>query len=133
MPGYRQHDTVALIAAPVLTFAVTQVTTVSNALAIGAAFLLVNRYLSPDLDIDSIMNRRWGMLYFIWYPYKKFFHHRSFWTHSGPVSATIRFMYLAAWLSPVLLFVHPPWLIIAGLYLLMVLVDIVHTLLDWIV
>lgn len=130
MPGYRTHDKAALIAAPVITFATAQITTVPNAIAIGAAFLLANRYLSPDLDIDSIMNRRWGVFYFIWWPYKRIFHHRSFWTHSGPISATIRFIYLAVWLLPILYLILPPWQILVAMYIAMVLADTLHTILD---
>lgn len=128
MPNYKVHDRAALIAAPIIVAVSTQFTTVSNAIAIGAGFLLANHYLSPDLDINSIMDRRWGILRFIWWPYKKLFHHRSFWTHSGPISATVRFIYLSVWLAP--LFLYLPWEIITAVYISMVLADSLHTALD---
>lgn len=130
MPNYKTHDRAALIAAPVIILGLAQITTTENAIGIGVGFLLANHYLSPDLDIDSIMNRRWGFLRWIWYPYKKMFHHRSFWTHSGPVSATLRFIYLSFWLLPFLYIFVPPLEIMAALWLSMVLADSLHTVLD---
>lgn len=130
MPTYKTHDRAALIAAPIIVLGVSQLTTLPNALALGAGFLVANYYLSPDLDIDSIMNKRWGILRFIWYPYKKIFHHRSFWTHSGPISATVRFIYLAVWLIPLLYFYVPPIAVILAFYIAMVLADSLHTILD---
>ncbi len=130
MPNYRTHDRAALIAAPVIIVGIAQITTIETAIGMGIAFLVANHYLSPDLDIDSIMNRRWGMLRVIWLPYRKVFRHRSFWTHSGPISATIRFIYLAVWLSPLLLLFPPPLFIILALYIAMILADTLHTTLD---
>lgn len=130
MPSYRTHDRVALIAAPVIITAVSFITSWSTAIAIGISFLIANHYLSPDLDIDSIMNRRWGLLRILWIPYKKLFHHRSFWTHSGPISATVRFIYLAVCISPILYFYVPPLSIIIVFYVAMVLADTLHTTLD---
>lgn len=128
MPGYKIHDRVALVAAPIIIVASSRILPLQDALLLGVAFLIANRYLSPDLDIDSIMNHRWGILRFIWWPYKKLFHHRSFWTHSGPISATIRFVYLAVFLAP--LFYLIPLYYIAGFYIAMILCDILHTTLD---
>jgi uncharacterized metal-binding protein len=130
LPSYKTHDMAALIAAPIIIGVSTQITTLPNALAIGAAFMLSNRYLSPDLDIDSIMNKRWGILRVIWIPYKKVFHHRSFWTHSGPISATVRFIYLSLWLSPFLVIFPPSLYVLLTIYIGMVLADTLHTTLD---
>ncbi len=130
MPGYRSHDRAAIITAPIIMFASAQFTTIQNAIGISIGFLVANYYLSPDLDIDSIMNRRWGALRFIWWPYKKMFHHRSFWTHSGPISATVRFLYLSFWLLPALYFFNPPMVIILWLWISMILADSLHTALD---
>lgn len=135
MPSYKTHDTVAIIAAPVLfTGVIITSTNLILASTITATFLLSNYYLSPDLDIDSIMMKRWGVLYFIWYPYKKVFSHRSIWTHSGPLSATIRALYLGIILLPIILFfnISVPLIAILFLYIGMILADTLHSLLDWI-
>lgn len=133
MPGYKTHDRIAYIAAPVISIGVYYITDPIVTGTVTLLFLLSNHYLSPDLDIDSIMHKRWGMLYFIWIPYKKVFHHRSFWTHSGPISAAVRFLYLLGWLAPILYFLHPPMLFYVFLYVAMALADIVHTTADYIV
>lgn len=52
------------------------------------SFLLVSYYISPDLDIDSSVYRRWGLLRWIWYPYKELMKHGNS-SHSfiwGPIS-----------------------------------------------
>lgn len=103
MPSYKTHDTIALISAPVITLGASAYT--DHALLFGAAFIIGNHMLSPDLDTDSIMRVRWGAFYFLWYPYRRMFHHRSFFTHSGPISATIRIIYLLFVLLPLLLFI----------------------------
>lgn len=130
MPGYKTHDRAAIITAPLITLAATQIMSLESAVSIGIGFLVANHYLSPDLDIDSIMIKRWGILYFIWYPYKRTFSHRSFWTHSGPISATIRFVYFSFWLLPFLYLLSPPFYIMLLLWVVMVLADTLHTLLD---
>jgi len=130
LPNYKTHDTAAYVAAPIIIFGASQLTTLQTAIGIGISFLLANRYLSPDLDIDSIMNRRWGILHFIWIPYKKMFHHRSFWTHSGPISATVRFIYLSLWVLPLLSLYTPPLSIVFVVWIAMVLADSLHTVLD---
>lgn len=133
MPNYKIHDTVAVIAAPVLLTTIYLPTNdIVLASTITGTFLFSNYYLSPDLDIDSIMNRRWGFMRFIWYPYKKLFSHRSLWTHSGPLSATIRAIYLSLWLvPPVILFnLIIPLHLTLCLYIGMILADTLHSLLD---
>ncbi len=136
MPNYRTHDRAALIAAPVIFISTYALTDVTSAAITVSTFLVSNYYLSPDLDIDSIMNRRWGILYFMWYPYKKLFHHRSLWTHSGPLSATIRFLYLLLWIIPIILLLQPTIPIavyiysMLFLYIGMILADSLHSVLD---
>jgi uncharacterized metal-binding protein len=140
LPSYKTHDKIAYITAPVLTIASTTVLPSFYPFVFGAVFLAANHWLSPDLDIDSIMLRRWGFLSFIWYPYRKYIHHRSFLSHSGPFSATLRLAYLCLWV------VLPLWyfvsidtmigyvlyyhLLFYILYGAMVAADTLHTLLD---
>lgn len=70
MPGYRTHDTIAVIAAPVLTAGTFALLTIHNhepatSAAQGAAILttthlLCSYFMSPDLDIQSAIAARWG-------------------------------------------------------------------------
>lgn len=71
-----------------------------------AGYIIGTYYLGPDLDIKSRPFYRWGILRFIWKPYQKLFHHRSFWTHSLIISDVIRWAYLLLWLLPMLLVLY---------------------------
>lgn len=140
MPGYKTHDKAAYIAAPIITGASLAILPIEHSLLLGVAFLLSNHYLSPDLDVDSILNRRWGFLRFIWHPYRKIIYHRSVLSHSGPFSAAIRLLYLALWVFLPLSFIMPIsaiyilllhyWVLCAILYIGSALSDTLHTLLD---
>ena len=130
MPGYRTHDRVALYAAPVIITASLYILPVQHALVIGAAFLIGNYYLSPDLDIDSVMNHRWGFLRFIWYPYRVIIPHRSVWSHSGPLSALVRCLYLSIFLIPIYPFLALHTYYVLLFYIGVALADTVHSLTD---
>lgn len=49
--------------------------------------------LSPDLDLDSSIYRRWGPFRFLWWPYQKLLPHRSVFSHSFIVGPLIRLAY----------------------------------------
>lgn len=138
MPSHRTHDMIALSVTPVLTLASTSYT--EYALLFGAAFIFSNYYLSPDLDTKSIMDKRWGVLRIIWIPYRKIFHHRSIWTHSGPLSANIRMFYLTLYLTPllylipilsILSFVEKHKQIFICVYIAIIISDALHTGVDY--
>lgn len=141
MPNHKTHEKIGMIsivpiAATALYFGHSiQETAV---LAVGTAFSTY--YLSPDLDHDvgAASYRRWGLLRFIWYPYKKLLPHRSWLSHSGPISATLRIGYLYMLMLPFILYfnIHAPidnlqfrtFCVI--LWLSVVFADSVHVLLD---
>lgn len=57
-------------------------------LIFSLSYLFATFFLSPDLDIDSKPYKRWGILRFLWWPYKVIFKHRGF-SHNpiiGPFS-----------------------------------------------
>lgn len=141
MPNYKTHDLACYTTAPILSVASLAYLQPKESLLFGAGVIITNHFLSPDLDIDSIMNRRWGILSFLWIPYKNVFHHRSFWTHSSIISATIRLLYLLLVLSPLLFFISYHDVMyyarlyqreIIILYLACVVSDTLHTVLDFI-
>lgn len=47
-------------------------------LVFSLAYLFATFFLSPDLDINSKPYKRWGVLKFLWWPYKVLFKHRGF-------------------------------------------------------
>jgi|HigsolmetaAR201D_1030396.scaffolds.fasta_scaffold27330_1 uncharacterized metal-binding protein len=59
-----------------------------------AAHLFGTYFLSPDLDTDSAIDKRWGPLRIIWRPYTVVVPHRAIWSHSG-LSGLLRLIYLA--------------------------------------
>jgi uncharacterized metal-binding protein len=58
-----------------------------------AGHLIGTVWMSPDLDIDSAIDDRWGPLFWIWRPYMWAMPHRRVFSHSG-VSAILRLLYL---------------------------------------
>ncbi len=50
--------------------------------------------LSPDLDTKSKIHSRWGLLRFIWFPYRKVIRHRSIISHFPILGSIIRTLYL---------------------------------------
>ena len=103
MPNYKTHDTIGYVSAPfvgVITYAI--IDRIDIALGVTAAYVFSTLFLSPDLDADSRIYKRWLFLRFIWYPYKQIIPHRSVFSHSGPFSAILRLVYLIAVLAVLL-------------------------------
>ncbi len=105
MPGVKTHDRIAAISAVALTplsyIALLAYGDPPQQAALGttilvAAHLFGSWWLSPDLDIDSAIDNRWGPLFWIWRPYMWAVPHRHrLLSHSG-VSALLRLLYLYA-------------------------------------
>lgn len=79
------------------------------AATLAVATLFSGLMLSPDLDLDSSIYRRWGVLRFVWLPYQKAMPHRSFLSHSYIIAPLIRVAYFL--LVCYLLFRAGSWLI----------------------
>lgn len=103
---------------------------------VGASIFASEVFLSPDLDLNagSKAYRKWGPLQWFWKPYQLAIGHRSFLSHSGPFSFTLRFLYL---LLPLFILVSLTNISLDNWYRVMVLCwiggslgDTVHTLLD---
>jgi len=94
MPGGTTHDAVTfLVAAPV--FAATFVLTreIPMSVLVTVAFLFGGIMFGPDLDTLSKQYSRWGPFRFLWFPYQKFFPHRSRWSHGLIFGAFLRVVY----------------------------------------
>jgi uncharacterized metal-binding protein len=102
MPSATTHDKIAVVSglalvplgAGVLLLMDTepQRAMLDTALLVGS-HLVCSYWLSPDLDIDSAIDDRWGPLRPIWLPYQKLVPHRHWLSHSG-ISALLRLLYL---------------------------------------
>ncbi len=94
MPKAKTHDIITLasgiaLAPPTFYFFQSQGSHVEqiwiNCALLVAAHLLSGLMFSPDLDIDSAIDNRWGPLYWIWRPYMWAVPHRSRWLSHGLV------------------------------------------------
>lgn len=103
MPGARTHDILTLItgvALAVPTYMLTLQATNDNRAAAINTLILVGAHcvsgmlFSPDLDLDSAIDNRWGIFFWIWRPYMWVVPHRSRWlSHGLVVPALIRLLY----------------------------------------
>jgi uncharacterized metal-binding protein len=75
---------------------VPETAAVDTALLVGA-HLLSGMMFSPDLDIDSAIDHRWGMFYWIWRPYMWAVPHRSpLLSHGLVIPPLLRLLYFFA-------------------------------------
>jgi len=103
MPDARTHDIITIATAVALA-PLAQIVQV-NSLSIGArdaypnsAWLVIAHMISgilfsPDLDLDSAIDNRWGIFFWIWRPYMWMIPHRSVWSHSLIFSPLLRMAY----------------------------------------
>jgi len=100
MPSGRTHDSITLWSLPLVAgsaFALTQSGNLT--LVVSGAFLASGLMFGPDLDIYSQQYKRWGLLRWIWLPYRKSMRHRSFFSHGLIVGTIVRILYLSVWVA----------------------------------
>jgi uncharacterized metal-binding protein len=94
MPSARTHDAITFILAAPCFAAVYAVTrSVPSAAIIAGAFIFGGLMFGPDLDTVSRQYTRWSVLRPIWVPYRRFFRHRSRFTHGLIFGALLRVFY----------------------------------------
>ncbi|MCA1629590.1 MAG: metal-binding protein [Acidobacteria bacterium] len=100
MPSGKTHDAITVLLA-VPTFVAAWGVTGSLVLAgvVTAATLFGGLMFGPDLDIQSRQYTRWGVLRFLWLPYKMLFRHRSRWSHGIVFGTLIRVVYFVGVLA----------------------------------
>jgi uncharacterized metal-binding protein len=111
MPNAPTHDKIAVISGMALVpvgmgtlmaLGETSEQAVAGTAVLVGSHLACSFWLSPDLDLDSAIDDRWGPLRGIWLPYQKFVPHRHWFSHSG-VSALLRLLYLALMMGLILM------------------------------
>lgn len=138
MPNHITHERAGLLFTPfIATSALYAGLDINHTTVLLTTYIAANYFLTPDLDTDSKPYYRWGLLRFLWFPYKQLIPHRSIWSHSGPISGTIRFLYFAIIAAVVLYFVGFTTAQLlhlvsyyAIIWLAIILVDTLHTILD---
>ncbi len=94
MPSGKTHDAITfLLAVPtaIVTYSVTR--SFAAAAIIAVAFVFGGLMFGPDLDTVSRQYSRWMIFRFLWLPYRKFFKHRSRFSHGLVFGALIRVIY----------------------------------------
>lgn len=96
MPSGRAHDAITfMLAAPAAAAAYAATSRVSAAVVVGLSFLFGGLMFGPDLDTVSRQYSRWGVVRWLWFPYRSFFSHRSRFSHGLLFGALLRVFYFA--------------------------------------
>jgi uncharacterized metal-binding protein len=95
MPSGIVHDRITIRLLPwvgIITYCTTRSAELTLILACG--YLFSGLMFGPDLDIHSLHYKRWGLIRGIWLPYRKFFRHRSIFSHGLIIGTCVRLIYL---------------------------------------
>jgi uncharacterized metal-binding protein len=104
MASGKNHDRSIYFTSPIVAAVSCYHAGLELGLIAGVAHLVGGLMLSPDLDLISRPFKRWGFLKIMWIPYQHFIpRHRHWLSHGVIVGSALRLLYLAAWLSPLLL------------------------------
>ncbi len=97
MPSGPVHDllTVTTAAAAVPLVVGLPQMDLLNYVCLMGGYLGSNYLFSNDLDLHSESYDRWGPLRFIWYPYQRVIHHRSWASHGIGIGPLLRVVYFA--------------------------------------
>ncbi len=119
MPGARTHDVITIITGmalvPISYAAQARIAALPDAALRGTAILVGAHMLSgimfsPDLDIDSAIDDRWGIFFWIWRPYMWLVPHRSrLLSHGLVIAPLLRLLYF--YLMVVLVLIASAWLL----------------------
>jgi len=100
MPSAKTHDTITfMLAAPAAAAAYAATAHISAAVIVGLSFLFGGLMFGPDLDTVSRQYSRWGIVRWLWFPYRSFFKHRSRFSHGLIFGALLRVFYFAGVLT----------------------------------
>jgi len=106
MPGAHTHDLITVVtgvAIAPLTFSTNLALGIDAQLALQQTIIVVGAHLlsgimfSPDLDLDSAIDNRWGIFYWIWRPYMWAVPHRSRWLSHGLVFPPLLRLFYFYW------------------------------------
>jgi uncharacterized metal-binding protein len=116
MPDTRTHDIITVAtgallapAAYVLLESGGRDDAAAGAAVLTGAHLISGLLFSPDLDIDSAIDNRWGFFFWIWRPYMWIIPHRHFWSHSLVLAPLLRLVYF--YLVTLLIVVWGAWIL----------------------
>jgi uncharacterized metal-binding protein len=117
MPGAHAHDVITVVTGAALAPIAYVVQSsggadpraaLTNSAILVAAHLVSGIMFSPDLDLDSRIDNRWGIFFWIWRPYMWVVPHRNFWSHGLILPPLLRLLYF--YLVLMLLLIGGAWL-----------------------
>ena len=98
MPSGQTHDRITLWSLPVVAvLSLLRTRSSTLTLLLLAGYLFGALMLGPDLDTRSIHYKRWGVLRWIWIPYRGSLRHRSPVSHWPIVGTVVRVIYVLLW------------------------------------
>ncbi|MFN5515562.1 MAG: metal-binding protein [Cyanobacteriota bacterium] len=113
MPAGKVHDRITYWSLPPLTALVYGLTQKVHLAALFAlAYVFSGLMFGPDLDIHSVQYRRWGVLRWLWLPYRRAIKHRSWLSHGFIAGTVIRLLYLGVigtCMGFIALSIQPDW------------------------
>jgi len=105
MPSGKTHDSFTiLLAIPIAAVAYFGTREFLTVGLIAATFIFGGLMFGSDLDTNSKQYTRWGIFRFLWYPYQKFFKHRSRWSHGFLFGTFFRVVYFVGVITLVTFF-----------------------------
>lgn len=106
MSSGKNHEKINVVVLVVLLLgsSLFQSLTITGYFVFGiCGYVVGTYYLNPDLDIVSRPYMRWGLIRFIWFPYRKLIVHRSVLSHGHLIGDILRHCYLIIVMSPFLI------------------------------
>lgn len=95
MPSGKTHDKLTWTFFVPFTFIVWDlIHNIMITATFAIAYLFSSFMFSGDLDLVSQQSKRWGVLRWIWIPYRKYISHRSDWSHGILLGTIFRIFYL---------------------------------------
>ena len=106
MSSGRDHEKATLLLCIPFGLLLTLMSGIAHG-AIGCiSFAIGGLWISPDLDTHSLALKRWGILQWIWGPYRKIISHRSILSHGPFIGTALRLCYLLFWGSLIVLIIN---------------------------
>jgi uncharacterized metal-binding protein len=103
VPNTPTHDVITIVTGivlvPISLAGFAQAGFAPPAIALQTALLVGGHLISgllfsPDLDLQSEIDDRWGPLFWIWRPYMWLIPHRHFWSHGLVLPPILRLLYV---------------------------------------
>ena len=94
MDSGQEHENDIKVSTLPIGIIISLIFDIQTGILFAIVFFISGLWLSPDLDTLSKPLKRWGIIKFLWWPYRKLIPHRSILSHGPFIGTTIRLCYL---------------------------------------